>query len=49
MRTADVIDKTLKMTRAIAGGVTDKLGSVGDIVDSIEGRDALRDGCLLVG
>jgi len=34
---------------AMAAGVTDKLWSVGDIVDLIEAAEALEDGSLLVG
>ena len=41
--------KTLKMTPALAAGVSSKLWSVGDIVDLIEASEALEDGSLLVG
>jgi hypothetical protein len=41
--------KTLKMTPAMAAGVSGKLWSVGDIVDLIEHSEALEDGSLLVG
>jgi IS1 family transposase len=41
--------KTLKMTPAMAAGVSDKLWSVGDIVDLIEREEAMEDGSLLVG
>ncbi len=41
--------KTLKMTPAMAAGVSEKLWSVGDIVDLIEAREALEEGSLLVG
>jgi len=41
--------KTLKTTPATASGVSDKLWSVGDIVDLIERRETMEDGSLLVG
>jgi hypothetical protein len=41
--------KTLKMTPAMGAGVSDKLWSVGDIVDLIEASERLEDGSLLVG
>jgi IS1 family transposase len=41
--------KTLKMTPAMAAGVSDRLWSVGDVVDLIERTEAMGDGSLLVG
>ena len=41
--------KTLRMTPAMAAGVSDKLWSVGDIVDLIEAQEAVTDGSLVVG
>ena len=41
--------KTLKMTPAMAAGVSRKLWSVGDIAALIEKQEEMEDGSLLVG
>jgi hypothetical protein len=41
--------KTLKMTPAMAAGVSDKRWSVGDIADLIETSEGLKNGSPLVG
>jgi hypothetical protein len=43
------IHKTLKMTPAMAAGVSDTLWPVSDIVALIEREEAMEDGSLLVG
>jgi hypothetical protein len=43
------LHKIPKITPAIAAGVSDKLWSVGDIVDLMERSGALEDGSLLIG
>jgi hypothetical protein len=43
------IHQSLRVTPAMAAGVTTKLWSIADLVKVIEDREALRDGTLLVG
>lgn len=43
------IHKTLRVTPAMAAGVTDRLWTVEDIVALVEKREGLEDGSLLVG
>jgi hypothetical protein len=43
------IHQSLRVTPAMAAGVTDKLWSVADMVKVIEDREALTGGTLLVG
>ena len=43
------IHKSLRVTPAMAAGISDKLWSVTDIVDLIERREAMKDGSFIVG
>ena len=43
------IHQSLRITPAMAAGVTTKLWSIADMVQVIEDRETLRDGTRLVG
>jgi hypothetical protein len=43
------IHKTLKVTPAMAAGISDRLWDIEDIVDLVERREVFRAGAILVG
>lgn len=43
------IHKTLRVTPAMAAGISNRVWDIGDIIDLVERRERMRDGTLLIG